>query len=74
MESDEMTNLRRKIDQYLVDWKNSKDKKPLIISGAYLRSVGASAIAASPNTPFLPNIPPNEFCKFSNIIKLFLFY
>ena len=29
-----MADLRRKIDQYLIDWKNSKDKKPLIISGA----------------------------------------
>lgn len=24
-----MTELRRKIDKYLIDWKNSKDRKPL---------------------------------------------
>ncbi len=33
-----MAELRRKIDKYLVDWKNSKDKKPLIIKGA--RQIG----------------------------------
>ena len=33
-----MTHLKRKIDKYLVDWKNSKDKKPLIIKGA--RQIG----------------------------------
>lgn len=30
--------LRRKIDNYLLDWKNRSDKKPLIISGA--RQIG----------------------------------
>lgn len=30
--------LRRKIDKYLVDWKNNKNKKPLIIKGA--RQIG----------------------------------
>ena len=30
--------LKRKIDQYLIDWKNNSDKKPLIITGA--RQVG----------------------------------
>ena len=29
-----MAFLRRKIDKYLKDWQNSKDKKPLIIKGA----------------------------------------
>ena len=33
-----MAELRRKIDKYLVEWKNSKDKKPLIIKGA--RQIG----------------------------------
>lgn len=33
-----MSRLRRKIDKYLVDWKNSKDKKPLIVKGA--RQIG----------------------------------
>jgi len=33
-----MTGLRRKIDEYLVEWKNSKDKMPLIVRGA--RQVG----------------------------------
>ena len=29
-----MDRLRRKIDQYLIDWKNSNNKMPLIIKGA----------------------------------------
>ena len=29
-----MAELKRKIDKYLVDWKNAKDRKPLIIKGA----------------------------------------
>ncbi len=33
-----MAKLKRKIDNFLVDWKNSKDKKPLIIKGA--RQIG----------------------------------
>lgn len=33
-----MARLRRKIDKYLVEWKNSKDKLPLIVRGA--RQVG----------------------------------
>ena len=33
-----MKRLRRKIDQYLIDWKNSKDKMPLIVKGA--RQIG----------------------------------
>ena len=33
-----MKRLRRKIDQYLLEWKNSKDKKPLIVKGA--RQIG----------------------------------
>ena len=28
-----MARLRRKIDDYLVEWKNSKDKMPLIVRG-----------------------------------------
>lgn len=35
-----MEKLRRKIDKYLMDWKNSKDRMPLIIKGA--RQVGKS--------------------------------
>ena len=30
--------LRRKIDKFLVEWKNSEDKKPLIVKGA--RQIG----------------------------------
>ncbi len=26
--------LRRKIDDFLIDWKNNKDKLPLIVKGA----------------------------------------
>lgn len=33
-----MADLKRKIDDYLYEWKNSKDKKPLIIKGA--RQIG----------------------------------
>lgn len=33
-----MNRLRRKIDQYLIDWKNSSNKIPLIIKGA--RQIG----------------------------------
>ena len=33
-----MNRLRRKIDQYLIDWKNSNNKMPLIIKGA--RQIG----------------------------------
>lgn len=28
-----MTYLKRKIDQYLLDWKNSPNKLPLVING-----------------------------------------
>lgn len=33
-----MLRLRRKIDDYLLEWKNSVDKKPLIVTGA--RQIG----------------------------------
>ena len=33
-----MIRLRRKIDDYLVEWKNSKDKMPLVVRGA--RQIG----------------------------------
>ncbi len=33
-----MGRLRRKIDDYLIEWKNNKDKKPLIVKGA--RQIG----------------------------------
>lgn len=33
--------LKRKIDNYLIDWKNKPDKKPLIVKGA--RQVGKTA-------------------------------
>ena len=33
-----MTRLRRKIDDYLVEWKNSKDKMPLVVQVA--RQIG----------------------------------
>lgn len=29
-----MLRLKRKIDDYLVEWKNSKNKLPLIVKGA----------------------------------------
>ena len=33
-----MIRLRRKIDDFLIDWKNNKDKLPLIVKGA--RQIG----------------------------------
>ena len=33
-----MELLKRKIDQYLIDWKNNPDKMPLIVKGA--RQIG----------------------------------
>ena len=33
-----MDRLKRKVDQYLVEWKNSDNKMPLIIKGA--RQIG----------------------------------
>ena len=33
-----MSHLRRKIDQYLMEWKNDKNKMPLIVKGA--RQIG----------------------------------
>lgn len=33
-----MERLRRKIDDFLIEWKQSKDKLPLIIKGA--RQIG----------------------------------
>ena len=33
LESDNMAELKRKIDIYLKEWKNSKNRKPLIIKG-----------------------------------------
>ena len=33
-----MSRLRRKIDQYLIDWKNDENKMPLIVKGA--RQIG----------------------------------
>lgn len=33
-----MNRLKRKIDQYLINWKNSKDRMPLIVKGA--RQIG----------------------------------
>ena len=33
-----MARLQRKIDKYLVEWKNKKDKMPLIVKGA--RQIG----------------------------------
>ena len=34
----ENINLERKIDQYLINWKNDKDHMPLIVQGA--RQIG----------------------------------
>lgn len=34
--------LRRKIDDYLKEWKNSEERKPLIIKGA--RQIGKTGV------------------------------
>lgn len=38
MESDIIAELKRKIDKYLIDWRNEENRKPLIIKGA--RQIG----------------------------------
>lgn len=38
MEVDKMARLRRKVDDFLIEWKNNKNRKPLIIKGA--RQIG----------------------------------
>ena len=37
-----MKLLRRKIDKYLLDWKNNPKRKPLIVKGA--RQIGEASI------------------------------
>ncbi len=52
-----MKRLRRKIDDYLINWKNDKDKKPLIIKGA--RQIG--------KTNAIENFAKNNY---SNVIEI----
>lgn len=49
--------LRRKIDQYLVEWKHSAEHKPLIVKGA--RQIGKSASIA--------HFAENNYASFINI-------
>lgn len=52
-----MSRLKRKIDQYLIDWKNDKDKMPLIVKGA--RQIG--------KTDAIENFAKNNY---SNVIEI----
>ena len=49
--------LKRKIDDYLVEWKNDKDKKPLIVKGA--RQIG--------KTDAIENFAKNNY---KNVIEI----
>ena len=52
-----MSRLRRKVDQYLIEWKNNKDKMPLIIKGA--RQIG--------KTDAIENFAKNNY---KNIVEI----
>lgn len=52
-----MERLRRKIDQYLIDWKNNPDRKPLIVKGA--RQIG--------KTESITNFAKNNYKSIVNI-------
>ncbi len=52
-----MNRLKRKIDEYLINWKNSKDKMPLIIKGA--RQIG--------KTESIENFAKNNY---KNIVEI----
>lgn len=52
-----MTRLRRKIDTFLIEWKNDKDKLPLIIKGA--RQIG--------KTDAIENFAKNNYKNFVEI-------
>ena len=52
-----MGRLKRKIDDYLVEWKNDKDKKPLIVKGA--RQIG--------KTDAIENFAKNNY---KNVIEI----
>ena len=52
-----MSRLRRKIDQYLIEWKNNKDKMPLIVKGA--RQIG--------KTDAIENFAKNNY---KNIVEI----
>lgn len=72
-----MSRLKRKIDQYLIDWKNDNDKMPLIVKGEYgarsreyistiewLDNAGIINISYCIETPELPlggNYNPDNF-------------
>ncbi len=56
-----MNRLRRKIDQYLIDWKNSSNKMPLIIKGA--RQIG--------KTNAIKNFGENNYKTFIEINFVF---
>ena len=50
-----MKLLKRKIDKFLVEWKNSADKKPLIVKGA--RQIGKTeSIRNFAKNSILPNM------------------
>ena len=56
-----MARLRRKIDDFLINWKNSKDKLPLIVKGA--RQIG--------KTDAIENFAKNNYKNFIEINFVF---
>lgn len=52
-----MTRLRRKIDEFLISWKNSDNKLPLIVKGA--RQIG--------KTDAIENFAKNNYKNFIEI-------
>ena len=52
-----MIRLRRKIDDFLIDWKNNKDKLPLIVKGA--RQIG--------KTDAIENFAKNNY---NNVVEI----
>ena len=52
-----MSRLKRKIDQYLIDWKNDKNKMPLIVKGA--RQIG--------KTDSIENLDKNNY---KNLVEI----
>ena len=54
-----MKLLRRKIDQYLQEWKNQEDRSPLIVKGA--RQVGKTASIMQFASDNYPNVVAINF-------------
>ena len=66
-----MKLLRRKVDEFLIDWKNNSDKKPLIIKGA--RQIGKTeSIKNFAKNNFLSSYNSKALLKRVNLVAQFL--